>query len=81
MKKRNEFDPKTNIVAINNVDKAYRQRIETFLINLVYRKPMTFQDIVCHAEGAYPSDVLRTLRNLVLINKLELHNKQCRTPG
>lgn len=81
MKKRNEFDPKTNIVAINNVDKAYRQRIETFLINLVYRKPMTLQDIVCHAEGAYPLDVLRTLQNLVLTNKLELHNKQYRRPG
>ena len=81
MKKRNEFAPKTNIVAINNVDKAYRQHIETFLINLLYRKPMTFQDIVCRSEGAYPLHVITALQGLVLGSKLELQNGQYRTPG
>ena len=81
MKKRDKVDPKTNILASNSVDKAYRQRLETHLINLLYRKPMIFQEIICHADGAYPLDVLRTLQNLVLTNKLELHDKQYRVPG
>jgi len=81
MKKLNEVDLKTNMIVNNNVEKTYRQHLETFLINLLYRKPMTFQDIICHSEGAYPSDVLRTLQNLVLTNKLELQNKRYRVPG
>lgn len=81
MNKRHEVDPNHNIVASNNVEKAYKQRLEAFLMNLLYRKPMSFQDIVCHAEGAYPSDVLRTLRNLILTNNLELNDKQYRVPG
>jgi hypothetical protein len=81
MKKQYDVDPKHNIAESNKVDKAYRQLLEAFLINLLCRKPMSFQDIACHAEGAYPSDVLRTLQNLVLTNKVELHDKQYRVLG
>jgi len=81
MKRQIKADPKTKIIISNNIEKAYRQRLETFIINLLRKKPMTFQDIICNSEGAYPADVLRTLQNLILTNKLELHDKKYRIPG
>ena len=81
MKKQKIFDVETNIIADNSVERAYRKRLEAHLINLLKRKPLIFQEIVCQADGAYPSDVLLVLKNLVLANKLELHNKQYRIPG
>ena len=81
MKKQHQNDRPNDMFAPNKGDKVYFRRLETFLLGLLSRKPMSFQDIVFLAEGAYPTDILHALRNLVLSNKLEQHNELYYQPG
>jgi hypothetical protein len=75
MKKQHQNDRPNDMFAPNKGGDVYIQRLETFLLGLLSKKPRSFQDIICLAEGAYPTDVLHTLRNLVLTNKLEQHDE------
>ena len=81
MKKQHQNDHPNDMFAPNKGDNAYFRNLETFLLGLFGRKPMSFQDIVCLAEGAYPTDVLHTLRKIVLSNKLEQHDDLYYLPG
>ncbi len=72
---------KTELLANNKVEETYERHLELHLVNLLSRKPMFFHEIVCQAHGAYPSDVLRILKNLVLTNKLELRKNLYCMPG
>ncbi len=55
--------------------RAYSERLEAFLENQLQGKTMPFLEIVCRAEGAYPTDVLKTLDSLVSRKRLEKHRE------
>ncbi len=75
MKRKRNSDLKNSNVVFNKDERTYIKRIEAFLLNLLRTKPMSFQDIVCLAEGAYPTDVLQALQNLVLSKNLKRHGE------
>lgn len=45
-------------------DPAYETKLEGVLLALLQTGPRTFQSLVVHSEGAYPTDVLSVLRGL-----------------
>ncbi|WP_322354277.1 ASCH domain-containing protein [Dehalococcoides sp.] len=81
MKIQENVISKSQLLPKNGDEIDYKLRLEAHLINLLRKKQLTFQEIVCQGNGAYPSDILQALKNLVQNNKLELHNRRYRTSG
>lgn len=81
MIKQNILNHTNNLIKLHRDEKVYISQLETYLKNLLRKRPMSFQEIVTHSEGAYPTDVLRVLKNLVLHNEIKIHKELYLIPG